>query len=421
LEHRHYRRITGGDIASESCIAKILYYRPARIMTRKPRVLLISTQPFFQWRGSPIRVKFNLLALESLGFQVDLLAPPIGADDEEVRSRVHRVWRLPGVTDIPIGPSLPKAVFDGFLLLFALTFALRCRYDVIHGTEEGGAIALLVARVTRAKCIYEKHSDPTSYRKGSVRNLLMAVYRRVEGFVARHADAVVCTGPGLERQARQYAPNTQVYRISDIPSSLQEPSGEEIDQARGQIETDDENLLVTYVGSFALYQGIELLFSAIPIVLNANRRVRFVIIGGKHREIETYGRQLGVYAERVNFLGRIDPDRLPAYLAASDIVLAPRKSGINTPLKLLDYFKANAAIVATDTEANRLILDGDCARLAAFDAPSFARAIVDLAEDSSERQRLADNGRARFEAEFTFEKFSRRLGEVYEFLVPRQS
>ncbi|MEE1567243.1 MAG: glycosyltransferase, partial [Arenicellales bacterium] len=87
----------------------------------------------------------------------------------------------------------------------------------------------------------------------------------------------------------------------------------------------------------------------------------------------------------------------------------------------LDYFKANAAIVATDTEANRLILDGDCARLAAFDAPSFARAIVDLAEDSSERQRLADNGRARFEAEFTFEKFSRRLGEVYEFLVPRQS
>ena len=93
---------------------------------------------------------------------------------------------------------------------------------------------MLVARVTRAKCIYEKHSDPTSYRKGSVRNLLMAVYRRVEGFVARHADAVVCTGPGLERQARQYAPNTQVYRISDIPSSLQEPSGEEIDQARAK-------------------------------------------------------------------------------------------------------------------------------------------------------------------------------------------
>ena len=385
-------------------------------MMPKPRILLISTQPFFQWRGSPIRVKFNVLALETLGFQVDVLVPPIGVHDDEISSQVHRVWSLPGVTNIPIGPSIPKFVFDIFLLFFALTFAFRTRYDVIHGTEEGGVIAWVVARLTGAKCIYEKHSDPASHRKGGVKNLLLTIYRRVERFVARHTDAVICTGPGLECQARQYAPKTPVYRISDIPSSLHHPDQKEIDQVRSEIETDTDNMLVTYVGSFAIYQGIELLFESIPIVLNSDLRVRFVIIGGEQSEIETHNHRVAVHGERVCFLGLIDPDRLPAYLAASDIVLAPRKSGINTPLKLLDYLKSNTAIVATDTIANRQILDNDCARLTQFDAKSFSSAIIDLVDDCAERCRLAKNGYARFEAEFTFEEFTRRIEHVYRSL-----
>ena len=37
-------------------------------MARK--VLFISPQPFFQWRGSPIRVAFNLQALADEGYEV---------------------------------------------------------------------------------------------------------------------------------------------------------------------------------------------------------------------------------------------------------------------------------------------------------------------------------------------------------------
>ena len=45
-----------------------------------PRVLLISPQPFFQWRGSPLRVRFNAQALAELGYDVDLLVMPVGDD-----------------------------------------------------------------------------------------------------------------------------------------------------------------------------------------------------------------------------------------------------------------------------------------------------------------------------------------------------
>jgi hypothetical protein len=37
-----------------------------------------------------------------------------------VRSRVHRVWRLPGVTDIPIGPSLPRLFSTAFCCFLRL-------------------------------------------------------------------------------------------------------------------------------------------------------------------------------------------------------------------------------------------------------------------------------------------------------------
>ncbi len=386
-------------------------------MPEKIRVLFISTQPFFQWRGSSIRVKFNLLALESLGYEVDLLTLPIGEDDAEVRSRVYRVWSLPGVSNIPIGPSAPKLVFDLFLLVRAFMLGINRRYQVVHATEEGGMIAWLVARLTGARCIYEKHSDPAAYRKGGLRNMVMAMYRSTEVFTTRRSDSVICTGPGLAEQARKYSPDADIHHIPDIPSSLHEPDDVEIRRARQKLTVHDGEVVVTYVGSFAVYQGIELLFETMPIVLSSTDKVRFVIIGGEKPEIEEFRARLGSFVPRVCFLGRIDPNNLPAYLKASDIVLAPRRAGINTPLKILDYFKAGTAIVATDTQANRLILDGDCAHLCEFDANAFAIAIRELANNPEERSRLAENGRRLYETRFNFEVFQQKLAAVYDPLL----
>ena len=43
--------------------------------------------------------------------------------------------------------------------------------------------------------------------------------------------------------------------------------------------------MITYVGSFAVYQGIDLLFESIPLTVKKDPRARFVIIGGSEKEI----------------------------------------------------------------------------------------------------------------------------------------
>jgi glycosyltransferase involved in cell wall biosynthesis len=378
------------------------------------KVLFISPQPFFEWRGSSIRVRYDVTALAEGGFDVTLLTLPIGKEVPGLPVSVERVPRLPGIRKIAIGPSPAKLAFDVLLLAKGLLLAFRHRYQIIHGTEEAGFIAWVLSRLTGGRCVFEKHSDPGSYRRGWFRNAFLSVYQSIENFTARRADLVICTGEGLVSQVVQSGTEASVEHISDLPSSQRDPDPEEVDTVRRQLCDRSDEVLVTYVGSFALYQGIELLFNAVPLVLSASDRVRFVVIGGSEAEIAARRAELSEIADRVCFVGYVDPKRLPAYLAASDIVLAPRKAGVNTPLKILDYFKSGTAIVATDTPANRLLLDSGTAVFSAYEKSAFAQHIISLAQDPESRRLLGKNGRERYETTYTYERFKKKLNDAYK-------
>lgn len=381
----------------------------------KKRILFITPQPFFQWRGSPIRVGYNVRALAELGYEVDLLALPFGEDQVMEGVRLIRAPNVFRIRDMPIGPSFWKGVYDILLFFKAWKLIRRQRYDVLHCVEDAAAIGVPLAYLSKAALIFEKHSDPMSYRRNFLRNTILWVYSRVEAFSIRHADAVIGTGPALVEQAQAIASHKPVHHIFDIPSSLVEPSEERAQAVRKRLVQAPDEILVAYVGSFAVYQGIDLIFGAISRVAQRCPRVRFVIIGGTSGEIEERRRTLagdGVDG-RVTFLGKIPPDELPDTLAASDILLSPRIAGTNTPLKLLDYLKAGGAILATDNQANRLILDESTALFVRPDVDSFADGICRLAEDEALRNKLACKGRALIQSTYNFEEFKRRLGEVY--------
>lgn len=114
------------------------------------RILFIASQPFFEWRGSPIRLGFDLLALTEMGYSVDFLTLPLGERREIPGVRIIRAPNLFGARGIAIGPSLLKLAFDGLLFWMALGCVVRRRYAVVHGVEDCGIIAWCAARVGRA-------------------------------------------------------------------------------------------------------------------------------------------------------------------------------------------------------------------------------------------------------------------------------
>ena len=386
------------------------------------RILFIASQPFFEWRGSPIRLGLDLLALTEMGYSVDFLTLPLGERREIPGVRIIRAPNLFGARGIAIGPSLLKLAFDGLLFWMALGCVVRRRYAVVHGVEDCGIIAWCAARVGRARLVFERHSDPSSYHKGGVRDAVMRAYAAVERFVMRRADAVIGTGPGLVAHAQSVGRASRACLIPDIPSSLAEatPAGRAAARARCARQPDD--LLIAYVGSFAVYQGIDLLFAAIPLVAAAEPRARFIIIGGSPAEIQSRKAALAAagFPRAALFLGHIAPDQLPDTLAAADILLSPRLAGMNTPLKLLDYLKAGAAIVATDCEANRLILTPEIAQITAPTPEGFAEGILALCRDPERRYRLARAGAGLIAASHNFTFFREALGQCYTYVLNRR-
>lgn len=378
-------------------------------------MLFLSPQPFFQWRGSPIRVKYNLEALAESGYEVDLLTLPFGEDCQIPGVRIHRVGPLPGVRDLPIGPSFAKLLFDFKLAFAARRLMRRHPYAVLHGVEDAGFFGVLLTWRKPVRLIYEKHSDPASYRKGFLRNLVMGLYARVEAFTIRRADGVIATGDGLARAVRSLCPTTHCTHVCDIPSSRVEADSAEEVRLREELREHPGEILATYVGSFAVYQGIDLLFEALPVALRQSPLLRVLVIGGSEPEIAVRRealRQEGLDS-RVTFAGKVSPERLPAYLAASDILLSPRVSGHNTPLKLLDYLKVGRCILATDVEANRLILTEETAVFAAPDASVFGRALSELSMDAEHRSDRAARGRHLIETTYNFTRYREQLAAVY--------
>lgn len=383
------------------------------------KILLISPQPFFQWRGSPIRVRFNALALVKAGYAVDLLTLPIGDRCDMEGVKVLRVANPLRVKNIPIGPSLHKLFFDCLLLIKGISLIRRSRYTVIHGIEEAGMIAILLSRLSGCRAIFEKHSDPFSYKKGLLKNCLLRAYAAVEKMTVKRADAVIGTGPGLVEQVKNMGTTTRAFHIFDIPSSLVEPRPDDVDRLRARLKKQDNEVLLTFVGSFAVYQGVDLLLQAIPEVTANCGRARFIIIGGTASEIKERKEWLASRGagQQVDFLGKIPPDVLPEYLAASDILLSPRVSGVNTPLKLLDYFKAGRAIVATDVESNRLLLDPSIAALASPEPTIMAEAMGALVEDEDRREAMGSKGRALHRQRYNFQEYTRRLADCYDYVL----
>jgi glycosyltransferase involved in cell wall biosynthesis len=375
----------------------------------------MASQPFFQWRGSSIRVGFDVRALAALGYEVDLLVLPVGLEPSIPGVRIVRVPNVFGVKDVPIGPSIVKALFDLVIFCKGLWMAWGGRYAVIHGVEDAAAVGVFIAGLTGSRLVFEKHSDPSSYRKGLIRNVIMRVYAAVERFVIRHADAVIGTGPGLVRQIVSVAHGKPVFHIFDIPSSLDEPSDAGAAAVRDRLGMRPGELLVTYVGSFSVYQGIDVLFAAIPRVVRQMPDVRVLVIGGSPTDIAERRQQLAnTHSEdRVVFAGKVDPDRLPDYLRASDILLSPRQSGVNTPLKILDYLKAGRAIVATNVESNRLLLTKDLALLTAPDAAAFGDGIITLAGDPGLREALGSRGRQLMTEHYTYAEFQKQMAACY--------
>ncbi|MCR9165910.1 MAG: glycosyltransferase family 4 protein [Nannocystaceae bacterium] len=116
--------------------------------------------------------------------------------------------------------------------------------------------------------------------------------------------------------------------------------------------------------------------------------------------------------DRVTMAGTVDD--VPQRLAAAQVfLLASRREGF--PMSVLEAMRAGLPVVTTDAGGvSEAVIDGATGLVTPRDdVPALARALESVVTDADQRRRMGAAGRARFLAEFGFERHVRRVWAVY--------
>jgi glycosyltransferase involved in cell wall biosynthesis len=81
-------------------------------------------------------------------------------------------------------------------------------------------------------------------------------------------------------------------------------------------------------------------------------------------------------AEQMIFAGQRPAEEIPRFLDAADVLVSPRSTGTNTPLKIYQYLRSGRPIVATRLLTHTQVLDDQVAFLTPATPDGFANGIL---------------------------------------------
>jgi glycosyltransferase involved in cell wall biosynthesis len=382
------------------------------------KILMLAPEPFFQPRGTPISVYFRTTALTALGHEVDLVTYPLG---EDVRMAKLKIFRLPNflrLRKIRIGPSVAKIPLDAALTLKALGRVLHSRYDLIYSHEEAAFPGVLLSKLARIPHLYDMHSSlPQQLENFEFTRspLLKRLFARMERFILRNSNAVIVICPDLMDKVRAEGFGNKailIENVLDFPAPETAPG--EFERMKRELAPGGEKIIL-YAGNFGPYQGVDLLIKA---AVHIREKTVLVLLGGSPDEragLEAKTAGLGL-AGKVVVLDRVAPTRVPLYVQASDVLVSPRMSGTNTPLKIYSFLKSGKPLVATRLYTHTQILD-DKISVLVEPTPEAMAAGLDFALRDPEARKRAAAAAALAEREYTFEAYSGRIARCLEMAV----
>ena len=379
-------------------------------------VLMLAPEPFFQPRGTPISVYFRIKALTDLGHTVDLITYPLGRDVAFPRFRIRRIPNILGLKKIKIGPSWAKIPLDGLMALRAAGALLRRRYDVIFSHEEASFFGIALGRLFGVPHIYDMHSSLPqqldNFRFSRSRRL-KAVFTFLEDTVLKSSRSIIVICRDLLDYVRSKGFGEKAVFLENFMDfndfDGRDQPAEEVGKIRRETAPGGGKIIL-YAGNFEPYQGIPLLVESMAKV---REKAVLLIVGGsrdEHRAAARKAEALGI-GDRIKFIEKIPPQDVPRYIAACDVLVSPRVSGTNTPLKIYSFLKSGKPFVATKLYTHTQVLTDEIAVLAPPNPAEFA-AGLDFALADEEAKRRAAEAKRRAEAEWIYPRYLEKISLV---------
>lgn len=313
-------------------------------------------------------------------------------------------------------PSLGK--FAGTALSPTMPFMARnlCvdeGYDIAHlHFPDPMAHLSFYALPKRTKLVISWHSDIIRQR-----NLYIG-YRPFLEHILRRADAIVAATPKHFTSSTQIPADIPADRKHVIPygidfSRLDNPASQE--QAIDIRKKHAGKKLVFAVGRHVYYKGFEYLIKSMQFIPDA-----VLLLGGNgplRPQLEELVRELGLN-EKVEFLGRVSEELLPAYYYAADIFCMPSIE----PSEAFGLVQAEAMACGKPViccELNNGVTYVNQHGVTGLVVPprnykSLAEALNSLLQDDNKCTQLGMAARQRVRSEFTVQNMTNGMLALYQ-------
>jgi glycosyltransferase involved in cell wall biosynthesis len=319
-------------------------------------------------------------------------------------------------------PKIPRLwwpLFSFTSVLFASILDFTQRFDVFYFADilTPFFAELLLRRRSRALEVNGIFSEELFKAHRFLRNqLVRKLVLAFEAHVLRNVSVCVCVCGWLQREMieRCVKPERTMLVPNGVDPGTFNPSvdGREIVERH----TLDGYKVVMFVGAFTGQHDIPLLIRSMKLVKEKRTDVRLVLVGDgpTRRSLEELTRSMGL-ERQVVFTGKTAHERVPRYLAASHVTVAPLTHGLTVkemiPLKVLEYWAMAKPVVTTQAgvggipearhETNVLIVEED--------PISMAAGILRVLKDDELAKKLGDCGRETVEKRYTWASVVDRL------------
>ncbi len=358
----------------------------------------------------------TLLTCEGLharGHEVTLITGPAIGPEGELLSRAreggYRVVVLDSMRR-EIHPGRDRATAAELRRLLT-----EIRPDVMHShSSKAGILARrAAAKVGGMKIVHTIHGLAFHRYQRWWRNRL---YIALERAAAKHTDAIISVADAMTAQALAAgvgcaAQYSTIYSAMEVETFLQRPR--ETDKVRAALKLPRKAVVITQVSRLAELKGHEFLIRAAQQI--PNERVCFCLVGdGRLRgQIESQIAELGL-AKRFRLTGLVSPDRIPALLHASDILVhCSLREGLARALP--QAMLAARPVVSFDIDGAREVVDSDTGILLdPKDVPSLTMALETLADCPPLRKKLGAAGQAKCREMFDHKRMVGQIEALYQ-------
>ncbi len=375
------------------------------------KILMLAPEPFFQPRGTPISIFFRIKVLSNLGHEIDLITYHIGENKKFENLKILRIPNLFFINKIKIGPSSAKIPLDFLLILKAVWQLTQKKYDMIFSHEEAALFGVTLAKIWRLPHIYDMHSSLPQQLENfnfSRSKLLKKIFMWMEKYILKNSNAIIVICLDLLKKVRAEGFGKKSILLENfIDFEHPKYSQYEIKKKRQEYASEEEKI-VLYAGNFQPYQGISLLLKAAAKLRDES--VVFLLVGENKTAVERMKKkaeELNI-SEKVHFTGQVPPFVMPLFISLADVLVSPRLSGTNTPLKIYSFLKSGKPLVATNLWTHTQILSNKISILVNPDPESMAEGISFALFNEKAKER-AYTAKKMAERNYTYSKYRGKI------------